>query len=115
MIITVLVSKYYLNPAFPSSLPIPEFLNPPNGVVVFKLIQLFTQTCPVLSALLISNMLSISYENTPDTSPYSVLLALSITSAIVLNLKMFMTGPKISSWAMVMWSCTSENTVVSMK
>lgn len=113
--ITHLSSRYPSRDFSPSSLPIPLYLNPPKGVEASHEAQLFTNTYPDFILLVILNAESRFYVTTPETKPYLLLFALSITSSMLLNFKMLITGPNISSFAIVIWSSTSENMVVSTK
>ena len=75
----------------------------------------FTATIPASSALANRIALSIFLVYTDEYSPNSLSFALVITSSSVLNVLMFTTGPKISSFITTASSGVCRNTVGGTK
>merc|ERR1719295_931139 len=114
--VMVLVFKYSLRASLPRSFPNPDSLNPPNGVATSVLLYTLTKQVPASRCSLTKSALLTSLVNTPEASPYSVLLALFTTPSTspASNLEMHMMGPKLSSLARNMSSSTSQKMVGSM-
>ena len=80
----------------PPSLPTPEFLTPPNGVLRSLTNQQFTHTIPASNSEAIRWALDAGH--TVLARPYFVLFANFKTSSSESKGVSVTTGPKISSW-----------------
>ncbi len=102
-------SQYCSMPSGPFSRPMPEFLCPPNGAPGSNAYML-TASVPVRILLAISIAFGKSVVYTLPASPYAESLAMRIASSSVSKGITASTGPKISSWAMVIELSTSAKT-----
>ena len=67
---------YFAKAYSPNSRPIPDCLNPPNGICAFKILQQLTQTVPAFSLWATPRARLMFCEKTAAARPYIVSLAI---------------------------------------
>ena len=95
------VWPWLYTPSMPPSLPYPDLLYPPPGKFTPSTNQSFCQIIPAWTRSAVHFAFWSSAVKTPDANPYFVELAISIASSASSKLNTDVTGPNISSWAIV--------------
>jgi betaine-aldehyde dehydrogenase len=91
----------------PFSRPTPDSLMPPKGISTGVRLYVLIQQIPASNLAATLWALARSRVNTPEANPNAVALARFITSSSSLKERTLITGPKISSWHILISSLTS--------